>query len=140
MAGNEQKHYAIGIDSGTKTGVAVYDKQTKKLVQCSTMPIHKAMKIVEEHREHKIIVVVEDARKAVFGRSNDAHKAQGAGSVKRDAAIWDAFLKDLGVEYRMVRPNKRATKIGKYEFEKITKYTGMTSEHGRDAAMLVYGL
>lgn len=140
MAWNEQKNYAIGIDSGTKTGLAIYDRQAKKLVQCSTLKIHRAMKIVEEYKDHKIIVIVEDARKAVFGRRNDYHKAQGAGSVKRDATIWEDFLKDLKVDYRMVRPNKRTTKLGKYEFEKITNYRGLTSVHSRDAAMLVFGL
>lgn len=140
MSWGEKKQYAIGIDCGTNTGLAIYDVQAKKLVQCSTLKIHRAMEVIINYREHKIIVFVEDARLAVFGRSNDYNRAQGAGSVKRDAAIWEDFLTDLGVEFQMKRPNKKITKLGKYEFEKITGYKGLTSSHSRDAGMMVFGM
>jgi hypothetical protein len=39
----------------------------------------------------------------------------------------------------MVNPTSRKTKINKDYFQKLTGYKGNTSEHGRDAAMLVFG-
>ena len=140
MTWGEVKHYAIGIDAGTNTGVAIYDIKNRKLIQCYTMKIHRAMELVKTYREHKLIVVVEDARKAVFWKAKDYAKAQGAGSIKRDAVIWQDFLSDIGIEYRMQRPSKSITKLGKYEFQKITGYAGLTSSHSRDAAMMVYEL
>jgi hypothetical protein len=137
--------YIIGIDTGTNTGFAVYDRQLKKLVRVDTMPIHQALQAI--HALHHVndpdgfMVRVEDARLAVHGRNNitDRSKIQGAGSIKRDAAIWEDFLKDLGVQYQMVRPNKGTSKLKAEYFQKLTKWEGRTSSHARDAAMICYG-
>ncbi len=44
-----------------------------------------------------------------------------------------------GLPVTPVKPTKNTiTKISSSQFKTITGYTGMTSEHGRDAAMLVY--
>lgn len=140
----KRPEYVIGIDTGTKTGMAIWNRQKKQFEELSTLPIHRALLKVKEMHEkgYKIHVAVEDARKAVFGRWGEDNKAklQGAGSVKRDAVIWEDFLQDFGISHVMVRPNKRITKLGKYEFEKQTGYMGLTSSHSRDAAMLVYGM
>lgn len=139
MAWNERKEYYIGIDSGVNTGIAVYDATKKQLVEVKTVKIHKALEIVANyHENHKIKVVVEDARQVRF--KTDPIKAQGAGSVKRDAKIWFDFLIDKDIPHQMVRPNKATTKLNKEAFYNITKYSGQTSQHGRDAALMVFGL
>ena len=66
-------------------------------------------------------------------------KQQGAGSIKRDAKIWEDFLNRKNIDFQMVNPTSRKTKINKDYFQKLTGYKGNTSEHGRDAAMLVFG-
>lgn len=133
--------YYIGIDAGTNTGIAIWNKTNKRFEFIKTVKIHQAMEIVKDYvNRGTICVVVEDARLAVHGRNLEAHKAQGAGSIKRDASIWEDFLKDENVPFRMVRPNKTITKLSKETFINITKYTGLTSNHSRDAAMLVYGM
>lgn len=134
---------AIGIDPGTKTGIGIYDADAKKMIEIYTTKIHAAMEQVKNYRNkygNGLIVRFEDARLATYGRVNDMHRAQGAGSVKRDCSIWEDFLNDLGVKYEAVRPRKAITKLDKGTFAKITGYTGLTSNHSRDAAMLVYGL
>ena len=51
----------IGIDTGTKTGVAIYNKNNKSL-ELYTMAIYDAItKVIELSKLH-IYVVVEDAR------------------------------------------------------------------------------
>ena len=80
---------------------------------------------------------VEDARKAVFGRKMEGFKLQGAGSVKRDASIWEDFLTDLNIPFEMVRPNKRITKMKSDTFKNYFKWQGRTTYHSRDAAMLI---
>lgn len=139
---NKKHKYYIGVDTGVKTGFAVWDKERKIFAEISTLMIHRAMdKILEYHRSgHDIHVFVEDARKATFGRQLDYAKAQGSGSVKRDAKIWEDFLTDHRIPFTMVRPKKAITKLDKETFQKITGYTGITSSHGRDSAMIVYGM
>lgn len=136
----------IGIDTGVHTGFAMYDSSTKSLQDVETLKIHDAMFLVKEaydmHQDN-LFVRVEDARKRTwFGfhsAKEDRARLQGAGSVKRDCQIWDDYLKALGVRYEMVAPKNNATKLKAESFRALTKYDGKTNEHGRDAAMLVYG-
>jgi hypothetical protein len=59
--------------------------------------------------------------------------------VKRDCQIWEDYLTDLRIPFEMVAPKNNATKLTAEQFRRITGYEGKTNEHGRDAAMLVYG-
>lgn len=136
----------IGIDTGTHTGFAVYDTKAKKLTEVTSMMIHKAMeRIAELKKLHTDIKVrVEDPRQRTwFGtrvsRETERKKLQGVGSVKRDASIWDDYLKDLGVPYEMVPPKNNVTKLTSYTFKRYTGWDKPTNEHGRDAAGLIFG-
>lgn len=139
----------IGIDTGVHTGYAVYDSNEKALLAVGCDMIHRAMQIVnglsmKAYREGgKIHVRVEDARKRTwFGyhtAKEDRARLQGAGSVKRDCQIWEDYLTDLRIPFEMVAPKNNATKLTAEQFRQITGYEGKTNEHGRDAAMLVYG-
>lgn len=134
--------FYIGIDCGVNTGLACWWKKEKQLSCVTTVKIHVAMDLIRQwHRTRGgMLVRVEDARQATWMRNGDVHKAQGAGSVMRDASIWEGFLEDLGVDYEMVRPRKEFTKWKEDAFKSLTKFEGRTSEHARDAALLVYGL
>ena len=138
----------VGIDSGKNTGYAVWDTQSKNLLEVKTVLIHQAMKSVEElnaQNPGKVVVRVEDARQRTwFGtermsRDEERKKLQGVGSVKRDATIWEDFLVDLGVKFEMVAPKRSVTKMSSDTFKTYTKWAKRTSAHSRDAAMLVYG-
>jgi hypothetical protein len=128
----------IGIDCGVNTGVAVWNSVTKKFIVVKTMMIHQAFEIVKYwHGCNRVFVIVEDARQVKF-KTSDV-KAQGAGSVKRDAGIWEGFLKDHGIRCDFVRPNKAITKLTSDQFRASTGWEGSTNNHNRDAAMLVFG-
>lgn len=140
----------IGIDPGTHTGVAVWDSREGKFLSLETLPIHRALEKVKEmshpfwHMDRlyhdDIQVVFEDARQRTwFGKGDTYAKLQGAGSVKRDCSIWEDFCKDYGIPYWAKPPVKGATKVSAEYFKMISHYTGRTSEHSRDAAMLVIG-
>lgn len=141
----------IGIDTGANTGVAVWNSRARSLDLVKSMPIHKAMDLVQfyhaktQEAADKLHVRVEDPRQRTwFGtermsREEERKKLQGVGSVKRDASIWDDYLKDLGVGYEMVAPKRNMTKLTQETFKRYTGFNGMTNEHGRDAAMLVFG-
>lgn len=128
----------IGIDCGVNTGVAVWNALTKKFIVVKAVMIHQAFEIVKYwHGCNRVFVIVEDARQVKFKTSNV--KAQGAGSVKRDASIWEGFLKDHGIRCDFVRPNKAITKLTSDQFKASTGWEGSTNSHNRDAAMLVLG-
>jgi hypothetical protein len=130
------KKIIIGIDVGVNTGVAVWDRDAKQFVEIVTLPILKAFIQIKKYRQEISMVFVEDPRKVVF--NTDRKKSQGAGSVKRDAQIWDDFLKMYGIPSTFVRPVKAITKLDTPTFQKMTGYMERTSSHGRDAAMLVF--
>ena len=135
----------IGIDTGVHTGFAVYDTDLKALIYVKEYPIHRAMDLVKRLFDDgsDIKVRFEDARKRTwFGyhtAKEDRARLQGAGSVKRDCQIWEDYLTDLRIPFEMVAPKDNATKLTAEQFRRITGYEGKTNEHGRDAAMLVYG-
>lgn len=138
----------IGIDPGTRTGFASWDSQAQCFLAMDTLSIHKAMQRVEYawHACHLRMVVFEDARlRKWFGHADlrvarsGAGVREGVGSVKRDCAIWADFLGDLKVPHLAVKPQAGQTKLTAEQFERLTKWTGRTSDHARDAAMLVFG-
>lgn len=138
----------VGIDTGTHTGYAVWDSTSRKLQECCALKIHQAMDRVKQlYQDHgkDLMVRVEDPRQRTwFGtermsREEERKKLQGVGSVKRDATIWEEFLADTGIHFQMVAPKNNSTKMKAEYFKAITGYKERTNEHGRDAAMLVFG-
>lgn len=135
----------IGIDPGVKTGFAVWDSEKQKFLEISTCTITEAMNRVIIHRnmaltsEKDIMLHIEDARLRKWYGNSGREKLQGAGSVKRDSKIWEDFCKENDIEYRMVAPKNNRTKVSKEYFNKITGWTKQTTDHARDAAMLVFG-
>lgn len=130
----------IGIDPGVKTGFAVYDPNAKKLIEVKTIKIHEAMELVLSlHKDNLIAVTVEDARKRKWFGNAGKEQLQGAGSIKRDCKIWEDFLNDKGIPFELKAPKHNKTKLIQSYFEKITGWEGRTSEHSRDASMLVFG-
>lgn len=129
------KKILIGIDPGRHTGLAVI--KDGKLVRCETMKIHQALKELEglwDFMEYDILVIVEDARK----RSGRPEAAQGAGSVKRDSTIWEDFLSDLKIDFKMIAPRKNGTRFRDQIFKaKYPYWSKRTSEHARSAANLL---
>lgn len=130
----------IGIDTGTKTGIAISIDGSLQRVDCMT--ITKAMQLVSEYPPGTTKLFIEDARKWIgFNgktKTTDA-RLQGAGSVKRDASIWEDWCKENGYQAVFVKPMGKGLKKSAEEFKQITKWKGRTNEHSRDAAMIVYG-
>lgn len=128
--------YIVGVDPGKHTGlVAVQDG---KLVRAATVGAHQAwaMCLMWAADPGISLIVLEDAR--LRGGSKAA--AQGAGSVKRDCTLWLEWAAMHAVPIRSVRPDPRATKWPADRFARLTGWTGRTSSHARDAALLVWGL
>lgn len=135
----------IGIDPGTHTGVAVWDSREGKFLSLGTLPIHRAMIFIltwslkAEETGQEIQVVFEDARQRKWYGNDSNAKRQGAGSVKRDCSIWEDFCRDYQIPFVAVPPMKGGTKVSESYFKTISGWKGRTSNHARDAAMLVIG-
>lgn len=133
----------VGIDTGTHTGFAVWDG--KRFLEIDTIPIHVALLRVRDYAERhgNVTVYFEDARlRKWYGTrtaKEDRNKLQGAGSVKRDCTVWEDALTDWGIPFVKVAPKNNITKMTADYFRRITGWTERTSEHSRDAAMLVWG-
>lgn len=140
--------FYIGIDTGVNTGIAVWSKEDKKVLSIDTVAIHRAMEVVRNWNityPGGIFARVEDARlRKWIPRQKDqraeAGLREGAGSVKRDASIWEDFLTDHNIPFELVAPKDNKTKMTSDYFKKVTGLKGSTNEHGRDAAMLVFGM
>ena len=132
----------IGIDPGTHTGLAVWDSDQSRFLVLATTSIHRAIILVREmaiNHPDNVSLVYEDAwQRTWFGKENTDAKKQGAGSVKRDCSIWKDFCKDLNISFQAVSPSKGMTKWTPEYFRMVTGWTGRTSEHSRDAALLVF--
>lgn len=131
----------IGLDPGTHTGYAEYQPSDGKLTAVTTLQIHQAMHLIRcaHNRGESMRVIFEDARLRRWLGSKGREALQGAGSIKRDCSIWEDFLADLGVSFQAIAPQSGGTKWSAERFAKLTGWTGRTSEHARDAAMLVWG-
>lgn len=136
--------YIIGIDTGVNTGFAIWSVKEKILVEVKTYKIHTVLDILRCNRYDNILVRVEDARLRTYiprqkNEKAERGRAQGAGSVKRDAMIFEDFLKDNGFDYEMVAPKNNKTKMSAEHFQKVTGWVHKCSEHARDGAALCIG-
>lgn len=133
----------IGIDTGTKTGVAVMIDG--KLDSVQTLSIIEALDSVRLKANlamsvgKNVKIYIEDARKRKWFGKNANAKKQGAGSIKRDSKIWEEFCVYHGIAYELVAPKDSKTKLPADTFKRLTGWQGRTSQHARDAVMLVWG-
>ena len=141
----EEKVY-IGIDPGVHTGIAVWNSTQKRFMFMDTAKIGRAIGICLAYFDKymDLELVVEDARQRKWipreqSLSQFKGRAMGAGSINRDCQIWEEFAQDYGLDLTLVPPRKGATKWDADYFEKVTGWKGRTSNHARDAALLVFG-
>lgn len=135
----------VGIDCGEHTGFAVWDSTQMKFIRVDTLHLSQALiEVYDLRKDHLLHVVFEDARQRKWiprerNESQYRGRLMGAGSVKRDATVWQEFCEDNGIPYTARAPQKGMTKWSPQSFAAVTGWTARTSEHARDAALLVYG-
>lgn len=129
----------IGIDCGTNTGIAVWNVETKSFDLIKTCSILEALKLLEIYLVFgKNIFCIENPNlRKWFGKSG-REKLQGAGSIKRDFAIWKEWLTSNNCEFIELAPKDIKTKMSADQFKKYTGVSYKTSQHARDAAMMVF--
>lgn len=132
----------IGIDPGTTTGVAIKRYfQGQPYMELMSGTITQMMEVVKEYNDKadSCIVMLEDARKRQWFGINGGSKLQGAGSIKRDCAIWEDWLNEQSIIHTLIHPKDVVTKM---DGEQFTLLTGIkkSNQHQRDACMIVWGV
>ena len=137
----------IGIDPGKYTGLAVIINGKLDL-----WTIDFWTTIEQLHQHHNIYgddlrVYIEDPNpnKPVFFRKGTKSKvmhniAQKVGSNKREASLLIEYCRLNGIKVFPQVPKKGSmTKLKADYFKRLTGCKGRSSEHARDAAMLIFG-
>ena len=127
----------IGIDPGVNTGIAV--SRGGELVLVRTVGALEAMDMVLKARGEDLHVWWEDARKRAWFGAKGREALQSAGSIKRDCSLWVEFFARHSIRNTAVAPKAIRTKLDAGAFAHTTGWSGRTNEHGRDAAMLIWG-
>ena len=83
-----------------------------------------------------ILVRFEDARLRTYFGKSDREKLQGAGSVKRDCAIWEEVLTEYNIPFQRIHPRYVKATTAE-QFKTLTGWPGQTSIHAREAAWLI---
>jgi hypothetical protein len=141
--------YVLGIDGGTKTGFAVWDRKERKFVDIKTTSFWKFFPLLDEFGLHpqntNVYVENPSENKPVFMKKGVKNMnmmlkvAQNVGGVKRETELLIEGLENAGFDVIKIPPRKGSyTKMKAEPFKNLTKYDKKTSEHGRDAGMLVF--
>lgn len=127
----------IGIDPGNHTGVAV--TQNGQLIWVVTLKLHRAMIFVrhvcETFADTERRIYIEDGRKR-FGRPMTNVSLT---SLKRDCKIWEEYLREFGLSHEFVKPSDGWPGLDAAVFNRLTHWDQRTSQHARDATMLIWG-
>lgn len=131
--------FYIGIDPGTTTGIAIWNKKEDKfehIYSCGILEAMERLKVYAVFGNNLFVIENPNLRKW-FGNSG-REKLQGAGSIKRDYSIWLEWFERIGCTYKEIAPKNVTTKLDAKSFMKITGYPERTNSHARDAAMMVF--
>jgi hypothetical protein len=141
--------YCVGIDP--PSGLAIWDRESQKFDAIKTVDFWKIIKTIQNYVDSSIFYIeAPQKNKPVWTKSKQTiidklpiylKIAQNVGMNKMCAILIEQYCNSIGASYHLVRPGKKTmSKIKSEDFIQITGWEKKTSEHGRDAAMLVWGL
>lgn len=161
---NKNLLISIGIDPGLNTGVAVWDRINKRFIEIRTTDFFGAISDIKRHISNwgllNVNVYIEAPQlisttfdKRIKGKSQPQKLkiSQNVGMNKKESMLLDKFCQNKNIAHFMIKPTSKTSgksllknaPVGmtqKAYFNKITGWDCQSSEHSRDAAMLVYGL
>ena len=138
--------YTIGIDPGIQTGIAI--SRNRQIINVKTSTFWDCIDLIRSMRQMGIQVIIEDPNynKPVFTKkgANNMYQyqriAQNVGSNKREASLIIEFCCRNKIVVTPIPPLRGPLhKINADKFKQYTGYDKPTSQHGRDAAMLIVG-
>ena len=145
------KRYIIGIDPGRNNGYAFWNCAVQKFEKLKTFDFWDLINELEQEavldRVKEIHIEAPFKNKPLFLKRFDPKSiaktlktAQDVGGNKMIAKLIIEKCEQLGFKVIQRQPTKRSyTKVNKEWFNKTTGWNGQSSEHSRDAAMLIFG-
>lgn len=139
---------AIGLDAGTHTGLAVYDRLSGAFLEIKESNFAAVVWHITETYKRAIIVIELPSNKHVWHKAGGnlaviQRTAVNVGSILREAELLRDTLAFFGkrkgcdYEIRTVHPQG---KVDAEKFRRITGHGGRINQHCRDAALLVWGV
>ena len=129
----------IGIDPGTKTGVAVYDSTLKKITDVFTADFWGAYEYIKDNQHDMTIkkVIVEVPRtKSNWHKKGCDITSANVGGIYKEAHLLAEGIRRLGLNVVTEHP---MGKVDAAYVKKVTGWKDRTSKHTRDAIMLCWG-
>lgn len=148
----------IGIDPGVNVGLAVWCTKSKTFDKLVTVDFWECIGFLQrnavadqngedtqlpwEIEQWKVVLENPSFNRPTFDHGVQNRKireniSQKVGSNKRDAQLIYQFCKLNKIACELVAPNTRG-KLNAIAFKNITRHEGDTSQHARDAGMLVF--
>lgn len=142
----QKKRYVAGIDPGVNTGIAIYDRELKRIHFTTTIDFWGAIVLFRQYNQAEFLVIIEAPKKTRLYARHDVETgprrrekiAANVGSSAREAELLAEGLELLGFEVIRQTPTRR-----KWTAEQLERYTGIkerTNQHVRDAIALCYGV
>jgi len=127
----------IGIDPGTMTGLAeIVDGQYRLITQMNIIRAMNHIRITHELDIWDIKLHVENPHKRTYYKKGTE---QGAGSIKRDYAIWVDFAIEHNIPLFPISPAEIGSSFNNEKvFHSATGYTKKCGKHARDAAKIIF--
>ncbi len=130
----------VGIDPGIKSGYAALNKSTHKLIEVQTLKLFELFEALNSCPKDRTTVYIENPNTYIpFGGKKIAAQQQGAGAVKQTFKHIIEFLEDRKLKYITTKLQGTLKKKKADWFKEQTGWEGSTNEHGRDAALLIWG-
>lgn len=144
--------YSLGIDPGVNTGICLFDRTTRKIAVLATIDFWGVFDFLDALYAimpvESITVVIENSalNKPTFSKAggNTALKMQkisrNVGFNQRESILLIEGIRRLGYEVKEIRPSGKKGEKRKWTkevFENLTGWKKQSSQHSRDAAMLV---
>ena len=138
-------HEVVGLDPGRHTGHAVYHVAEDRLASVKTLDFWQVVEDATHRDPRHTLYVVErpDLNRPTFfhGQTSPRKRekiSRNVGANMREATLLIEHLKSRGFVVVEVRPSQ--TKWSADLFRQITGFAKRTSEHGRDAGRLCFGV
>ena len=135
-----KRQFIIGIDPGKKTGYAVFDCKGGVFTRIETSNFWDVyLDVIGLSDEYDISVFIEVSTKSHVwhhraGVGRMAKVGQDVGGVRVMGQLLVEGFERYGLAVKQVEPGG---KVGAEHFEAFSGFVGRTSQHGRDAAMMV---
>ena len=129
----------VGLDPGIKTGVAIANNgellvlKTFYLKQTNLFDIFD---FIQKANPDKIILEDSSLVSNLWNNGNSVGKNQMLSRIFKDFALYHNIK--IECVNPMIRKRGYSTKLSKTQFEKLTGWNKKSSEHSRDAAMLIW--